>query len=289
MTIMPITRYLHLLLAVAVVAAVVSPASAQTTANTSTASVTSTAQDDDPDADPDDSQPDFYVATLNTNLRLPKGKMAFRLTHRFLRTLGDGDFSDLASRFFGLDSGAQIGLELKFAPFRGGQIGIYRTSDRTIQFQGSYNAIKDGNGPLGVGFVVNVDGTDNFSDEFSPGVAIVLSRELGDRGAVYLQPSFVSNTNLINDLGDDYTAMAGVGARFRLRRNTYVFVEGSPRLAGYKQGVTMVSFGLEQRAGGHVFQLNFSNGYGTTLAQVARGGTGKDDWYLGFNLSRKFY
>jgi hypothetical protein len=63
----------------------------------------------------------------------------------------------------------------------------------------------------------------------------------------------------------------------------------APPIAGYKEGVTLVSFGFEQRAGGHVFQLNFSNGFGTTLAQVARGGTAKDDWYLGFNLSRKFF
>lgn len=244
---------------------------------------------DDPDRDPNDSQPDFYVATLNTNLRLPKGKMAFRLTHRFLRTLGDGDFSDLASRFFGLDSGAQIGLDLKFAPVSGANIGIYRTSDKTIQFQGEYNIVKDSKGPIGVGLVVNVDGTDNFSDEFSPGVALVLSHELGDHGAIYLQPSFVSNTNLINSIGDDYTAMAGIGARLRLGHNTYVFAEGSPRIAGYKQGVSLISFGIEERAGGHVFQLNFSNGFGTTLAQVARGGTAKDDWYFGFNLSRKFY
>jgi hypothetical protein len=247
------------------------------------------AQDDDPDRDPNDSQPDFYVATLNTNLRLPKGKMAFRLTHRFLRTLGDGDFSDLAARAFGFDSGAQIGLELKYAPFSGAQIGVYRTSDRTIQFQGQYNVIKDGNGPIGLGLVVNVDGTDNFSDEFSPGAAIVLSRELGDRGAIYLQPSFVGNTNLVSDEDDDYTAMAGIGARLRVLRNTYLFAEASPRIAGFKQGVTLVSFGFEQRAGGHMFQLNFSNGFGTTLAQVARGGTAKDDWYLGFNLARKFY
>ncbi|HTH26116.1 MAG TPA: DUF5777 family beta-barrel protein [Vicinamibacterales bacterium] len=252
-------------------------------------SSTAFAQDDDPDRDPNDSQPDFYVATLNTNLRLPKGKLAFRLTHRFLRTLGDGDFGDLAERFFGLDSGAQIGLDLKYAPFRGGQIGVYRTSDRTIQLQGQYNLMKDGNGPIGVGLVVNVDGTDNFTDQFSPGVAIVLSRELGERGALYLQPSYVGNTNLISDDGDDYTVMAGVGARVRVARNTYLFVEGSPRVAGYKEGVTLVSFGFEQRAGGHVFQLNFSNGFGTTLAQVARGGTAKDDWYLGFNLSRKFF
>jgi hypothetical protein len=289
MTIMQIRQYLHLLLALVIVAGAASSAAAQTTTDPAATAPPATTQDDDPDRDPNDSQPDFYVATLNTNLRLPKGAMAFRLTHRFLRTLGDGDFGDLAARFFGLDSGAQIGLDLKYAPFSGAQLGVYRTSDRTIQFQGSYNAIKDGNGPIGLGFVVNVDGTDNFSDEFSPGAAIVLSRELGDRGAIYLQPSFVGNTNLIDTVGDDYTAMAGVGARLRVARNTYVFVEGSPRIAGYKQGVTMVSAGFEQRAGGHVFQLNFSNGYGTTLAQVARGGTATDDWYLGFNLSRKFY
>src|SRR5215213_6222012 len=176
----------RLFLALAIATSFAAPTFAQAPADPAPAAGAAAMQDDDPDRDPNDSQPDFYVATLNTNLRLPKGKMAFRLTHRFLRTLGDGDFNDLAARFFGLDSGAQIGLDLKYAPFSGGQIGIYRTSDRTIQFQGSYNAIKDGNGPIGVGVVVNVDGTDNFSDELSPGAAIVLSRELGEHGAIYL-------------------------------------------------------------------------------------------------------
>ena len=288
MTLMP-TRMLRLLLALLIVASLAGSAAAQSTATASSTTTATAVQEDDPDRDPNDSQPDFYVATLNTNLRLPKGKLAFRLTHRFLRTMGDGDFGDLADRFFGLDSGAQIGLELKYAPFRGAQLGIYRTSDRTIQLQGQYNFIKDGNGPFGLSTVVNVDGTDNFSEEFSPGVALVISRELGDRGALYFQPSLIGNTNLITDEGDDYTAMAGLGARLRVARNTYLFVEGSPRVAGYDQGVTLISFGFEQRAGGHMFQLNFSNGFGTTLAQVARGGSRRDDWYLGFNLARKFY
>lgn len=246
------------------------------------------AQDDDPDRDPNDSQPDFYVATLATNLRMPKGKMNFRLTHRFLRPLGEGDFGDLASRMFGLDGGAQIGLDLKYGLFRGGHVGIYRTSDRTIQFTGQYNAVRDATGPIGVGVLVSVEGTDNFTDEYSPGVAVVLSRELGDRGALYVQPSYISNTNFA-PAGDDYTVMAGVGARLRFTRNGYLFVEGSPRVAGYDPGVTMVSFGFEQRYGGHVFQLNVSNGFGTTLGQVARGGVPGDNWYLGFNLTRKFF
>jgi hypothetical protein len=266
---------LRLLMALLFAAAVAAPAAAQ---------------DDDPDRDPNNSQPDFYVATLNTNLRLPKGAFNFRLTHRFTTPLGQGDFGDLAGRLFGLDGGALVGLDLKYGLLPGFDIGIYRTSlDRTIQFQGRYNLIKDSVGPIGLSAIVNVDGTDNFTDEYSPGVALVLSRELGDRGAVYLQPSYVGNSNLVNDVDDDYTAMLGIGARLRLARNAYVFAEASPRISGFDPGATMASFGFEQRYGGHVFQLNVSNSFGTTLAQVARGASGDDNWYLGFNLTRKFY
>jgi hypothetical protein len=252
------------------------------------------AQDDDPDRDPNNSQPDFYVATLNTNLRLPKHAFNFRLTHRFTTPLGQGDFGDLAGRLFGLDGGALVGLDLKYGLFRGFDIGIYRTSlDKTIQLQGRYNVIKDGNGPFGLSLVANVDGTDNFTDEYSPGIAVVMSRELGDRGALYLQPAYIGNSRLLEgaafDDEDDYTATIGIGARLRLGRNSYVFAEGSPRISGYDPGVTMAAFGFEQRYGGHVFQLNFSNHYGTTLAQVARGGVGEDNWYFGFNLTRKFF
>jgi hypothetical protein len=49
------------------------------------------------------------------------------------------------------------------------------------------------------------------------------------------------------------------------------------------------SFAIEKRLGGHVFQLNFSNSFGTTMGQIARGGFNNDNWYLGFNISRKFY
>jgi hypothetical protein len=284
-----LTRSVHFMIVLLIVAAVALPAAAQE-ASAPAASATPPAIQDDPDRDPNDAQPDFYVATLNTNLRLPKGKWNFRLTHRFTTPLGQGDFGDLAGRLFGLDGGALIGLDLKYGVLPGFDIGIYRTSfERTIQLQGRYNLIRDGNGPLGLSLVANVDGTDNFTDEFSPGVAIVLSRELGDRGAIYFQPSYVGNSNLINETDDDYTVLAGFGARVRFGRNRYLFAEASPRVSGFDPGVDMVSFGFEQRYGGHVFQLNVSNGFGTTLAQVARGGTGSDNWYLGFNLARKFY
>lgn len=249
------------------------------------------AQEDDPDLDPNRAQPDFGLGTLATNLRLPRHKMVFRMSHRFARPVGQGDFSDLVDDFFGFDSGALIGLELRYGLIRGGQVGIYRTSDRTIQFFGQYELTSQKSFPLGISALATAEGTDNFRDSYSPGVAAVISREVGDRAALYIQPAWINNTNPdpAELVDDNSTTVLGLGTRVRIRKSTYLVLEASPRITGYAPNVTLISFGIEQQAGGHLFQLNFSNGVGTTMANVARGGSSYDDWYIGFNLSRKFY
>ena len=63
------------------------------------------------DRRPNLAEPDFTTVNLPTTLRLPRYKSAFRITHRFARTLNDPDFGRLASNLFGLDSGALIGLD----------------------------------------------------------------------------------------------------------------------------------------------------------------------------------
>jgi len=74
-----------------------------------------------------------------------------------------------------------------------------------------------------------------------------------------------------------------------VRPTVYLVGEIIPRVTGDDPGVNQASFGIEKRAGGHMFQLNFSNGLGTTMGQIARGGASNDDWFLGFNISRKFF
>jgi len=247
--------------------------------------------EDDPDRDVNVVQPDFALATLATNLRVPRHKMVFRMTHRFARPLGQGDFADLASDFFGFDSGAVIGLELRYGLVRGGQVGIHRTSERTIQFFGQYELKSQASFPVGISALATAEGTNNFRDSYSPGIAAVISRELGDRAAIYLQPAWINNTNpQPKELVDDNdTTVIGLGTRVRVGGSTYLVLEASPRVAGFSPGVTLISFGIEKRKGGHLFQIEFSNGVGTTMANVARGGSARDDWYIGFNLSRKFY
>ena len=251
------------------------------------------AQTDDPDLDPNYAQPDFSLLALPTTLRLPRHKSAFRVTHRFGRPLGQGDFGDLLEDFFGLDNGAVIGLEYRFGLFKGAQAGIYRTSlDKTIEFFGQYDVRNQRDGsPVGIAAWASIDGTNNFKDSYSPAIGALLSREFGEHGAIYVEPLWVNNSNPSPEelVDDNNTFIIGLGARVRIRPSVYLVVEGAPRVGGYDPGVTHVSFGIEKRAGGHMFQLNFSNSFGTTLAQVARGGFNSDDWYLGFNLSRKFF
>jgi hypothetical protein len=280
---------LSVLLAI-VIGALPSVALAQATANAPASGAAAQGDDADADADLNLSQPDFTLITIPTTLRLPRFKGAFRVTHRFGRPLGQGDFGNLAEDLFGLDSGAQIGLEYRFGLARGWQAGIYRTSDRTIQFFTNYNLWQQKNKPVGVSVVATAEGTNNFRDSYSPSVGVVVSRELGSYGAVYAQPIWVNNTNpLPADLVDDNdTFMVGLGARIRVRPTVYLVGEVMPR-TGNTPGATQASFGIEKRAGGHTFQVNFSNGAGTTNAQVARGGTASDDWYLGFQISRKFF
>jgi hypothetical protein len=248
-------------------------------------------------APPDDEaikleEPDFTLISLPTGLRLPKYKSAFRVTHRFTRPLGEGDFGDLVADMFGIDSGAVIGLEYRFGIVPNGQIGVHRTSSKTIEFFGEYGVLRQGpKSPLELAAFASVEATNNFKDPKSPALGAIVSRHIGTYAALYVEPIWVNNSNpLPKQLADNNdTFMIGIGARVRIRPTVYIVAEASPRAAGYKPGVNHASFALEKRAGGHSFQLNFSNAFGTTMGQIARGGGSNSDWYMGFNISRKFF
>jgi Membrane bound beta barrel domain (DUF5777) len=264
-----------------------SPASAvaQTTPTPPAAPQTS-----DPDSRLDPLQPDFNIAALPTTLRMPVHKMAFRVTHRFTRPLGRGDFGDLLSDFFGFDSGARIGLELRYGLLPGTQIIFHRMSDRTIEIVGQQNLWQqkpDGR-PLGIDVIATLEGKNNLRGQKSSAIGLLLSRKVGKVAAVYAEPMFVVNSNPA-DTGDNNTAMIGLGTRIRIRPATYLIGEVTPRLSGYKPGVAQGSFGIEMRAGGHTFQINISNGLSTTLGQLTNSGISSDTWMIGFNISRKFF
>jgi hypothetical protein len=239
-------------------------------------------------------EPDFTLVNLPTSLRLPPLGAAFRVTHRFLRPLKCGACGEsLIEEAFGIDSGAVIGLEVRFGVVPGGEVAIHRARvDKSIQFLGQYGLARQSDVmPVELAALVSVEGTNNFRDEYSPVVGVILTRLFGERGAVHVEPLFVGNSNLFTaGTQDDSTFMLGLGGRVRVTPSVYLVGEVTPRLSGYKPGATLGSFAIEKRVGGHVFQLNFSNYFGgTTLRQIAQGAPNADQWYMGFNISRKFF
>jgi hypothetical protein len=234
-------------------------------------------------------EPDFRVLNLPSTLALPRHGSNFELTHRFNGDLRRGSFGFNAGNLFGLDQGAAVGFEYRYGIARHLQAVAYRTSiDKAVQFYGKYDAVRQG-GPLPVSLsaIVSVEGADNFRERYSPALGLAVSRMTRNRLAVYATPVWVHNTAALLDVNRD-TFFVGLGGRVRVRSTVYLVAEVAPRTAGYRPDKPAYGFAVEKRAGGHLFQINFNNGQGTTFGQLARGGS-PDSLYLGFNLARKFF
>ena len=259
-------------------------------------------------------EPDVVVVNLPTSLRLPLFKGNFRLTHRFAGNLRNGTFGQQAGNLFGIDQGAIIGFEYRIGLPKHTQAAFYRSSfDKTIQLHGKYDALRQrGAMPVSLSALVSVEGTDNFQEKYAPAVGVVVSRRLGTRLAAYLTPMWVHNSAASLDAvghshGTDATpdvapvghaagpahdhhdtTYVGVGGRLRFRGSAYVAGEVVPRARGYAPDTPAYGVSVEKRVGAHVFSLTFTNTFGTTFAQLARGGAA-NTLFLGFNLGRKFF
>jgi len=250
-------------------------------------------------------EPDFTLIGLPTSLRLPKFKGAFRVTHRFTRPIDcDTCPNSFVADGFGTDGGAVIGLEYRFGIVPNGEIGVLRTADKTVELFGQYGLLRQGaDAPVEASALAAVDvnnvGRRGADSNYSPVLGVIVSRLIGDQAAVHVEPIWVHHTNLFEQrtVASNDTFLVGLGARLRVRPTVYLVGEFSPRVSGYQPGVNQGSFGVEKRLRGHMFQLNLSNSFGTTLSQIARGaakevrpnGTTKQNWYFGFNITRKFF
>ena len=277
-------------------------AAAQTTSASSQQSI------DEADLRLKPAEPDFALVNLPTTLRLPLKSWNFRLTHRFLANLRQGSFTDHLDNLFGLDNGAIIALELRFAPIRGLQAIVFRNNlDKTIQFSAQYSVLRqEGGSPVALAALASIEGTNNFRSAVddddngdghdhssgegghrSPALGAIVSRTLNDRLALHAVPVWVHHTLALPDDHRD-TFFVGVGGRARISPRVYVVGEVSPRLSGFAPGDPEFAFGIERRAGGHMFQLTFTNSIAGTYGQIARGGF-PETIYFGFNMGRKFF
>ena len=272
------------------------PASAQTPAASadSVAQAPAAASDDD-DAKLRPAEPDYVTINLPTTLPLPPHAMNFHLSHRFNENLRNDSFETQLSNVFGLDSGANIGLEFRYGVMKHLEAIVQRTGlGRTIQFSAKYDGWhQTATMPVGVSIIASIEGDNNFHNtdggaqaNFAPAFGAVLSRTVTDRLALYVTPMWVHNTGTGSAMSN--TGFIGLGGRARLAKSTYFVLEGAPRAGGLAIGSAEYAFAVEKRVGAHVFSLTFSNSVGTTYRQLAHGGV-PEHLTLGFNLTRKFY
>ena len=291
---------LTLLLMAGVLAAGASPARAQTPqppaqepaqppAQEPTITAATPQADDDARLRP--VEPDFSIVNLPTTLPLPVHAANFHLTHRFNDNLiaKGTDFGDHLSGLFGLDSGANIGLEFRYGVMRHLQAIVQRTSiSKTIQFSGKYDGWRQSATlPVSISAIVSVEGDNNFRQHYSPALGAVISRTFDERVALYAMPMWVHNTPA-SFQGNRDTGLLGLGGRLRVLSTTSIIAEVLPRIGGYVLRNPEFGFGIEKRVGAHVFALTFTNTPTTTYRQMALGGN-PNTLNLGFNLTRKFY
>lgn len=234
-------------------------------------------------------EPDYSVVNLPTTLPLPKFKSNFHMSHRFNGNLRSNSFGDNLSNLFGLDQGASVAFEYRFGVTKHLEAVAVRTNiSKVIQFSGKYDALhQTASSPVAVSALISVEGDNNFRTRHSPSLGAVVSRVMGEGLAVYAVPFWAHRSGAGGGV-EHNTFVLGVGARARIGETVYVVGEVSPRLAGFAAGDPEFAFGIEKRAGGHVFQLTFANTQGVTFGQLAGGGN-PESLYLGFNLARKFF
>jgi hypothetical protein len=269
--------------------------------------LTASAQEPSDAPPPQPPEVELNLINLSTTRSLNRHQSYFRITHRFARDLRRGNFGQLIEDLFGLDNGAVIGLEYRFGILSNLQAGVNRTAlSQTIQFFGRYDGWRQSDRmPVSVSAITSVEGLDNFGQNYQPMLAAAVSRVATDWLILYASPTFVWNTQAVDSLSGhdhdhdlpgaeedehshhEHTMFMGLGARVRFRPTAYIVGEYSPRLAGHDPGRAVWGVAIEKATRGHTFQVNFTNAFGTTPGQIARGGS-DHDVYLGFNITRRF-
>jgi uncharacterized beta barrel domain-containing protein DUF5777 len=277
-------------------ASAAAPVYAQSSASSPDPAVQAPAASDDDDAKFRPMEPDYVTINLPTTLPLPAHGMNFHLSHRFNEDLRNDSIGTQFSNAFGLDNGANIGLEFRYGVMKHLEAIVQRTSlGKTIQFSAKYDGWhQTATFPVGVSAIVSIEGDNNFHNtdggnqaNFAPAIGGVVSRTVGDRLALYVSPMWVHNTSTGSTTTSD-TGFIGLGGRARLGKSTFFVLEGAPRVGGLVIGTAEYAFAIEKRVGAHVFSLTFSNSAATTFRQLAHGGV-PEHLTLGFNLTRKFY
>jgi hypothetical protein len=234
---------------------------------------------------------------------LKRGSWFFTVQHRFLGPLKDSS----PGNAFGVDAGANINLELGYAPTNRLSVAVTRARFATAQssfapaiisFSGTYSIHNNETSPWKMSLIGGVEGENNFERQYSPYLQLTSSWDY-KRLRTYIVPTMIFNSRndtevqnnpalAINPEHNDTFAL-GVGGNFTLHPRYSISGEWVPRLAGFGGFGTphsTVTLGFNIETWGHTFTILVSRSRDFTPAHYGVNSDGP--WALGFNIFRQF-
>lgn len=237
------------------------------------------------------------VINLPTTRSIGKGRILFRISHRYFSSVKDG-----YDAFYGLDGPAAILLSLGY----GFTDNLSLTLARSNRFKETEFSLKwiifeqRKNSALPFSAAINIGGSlvtqsqpgkKTFrSENMKLSLQLSLSHQVSNSLSFLLVPAYSSNANHWEALSEGTFAL-GAGARYMFLNDFSLILEWIPVLTGYKANSSGWGFGLEKKIGGHVFQVFVLNTIGLTSAQYVPGGDLRlkdSDFRIGFNIFRRF-
>ena len=242
------------------------------------------------------------LLTLPTSHTPAAGTWEVKFTHRFNQSIDEGE---AVHSLFGLDSGANVSLGLSYTPWRDLEFSVLRSNVLdTIEIAGKYLVFQQSRAlPLSAAVRAGADlrTEESVGDRTSVFAQALLSHQVGQRFAVFVQPTVVTNAGRASSASTsaalfDHVFNVPVGVALQLSPRFSLITELIPPNQDLPDDLSPDlgwAVGLKSVVGGHYFEVLLTNSNGTTLDQYIpstyqgaplRSG----DLQLGFNIERRW-
>jgi hypothetical protein len=245
------------------------------------------------------------VLSLPTSYIPANGTWEVKFTHRFTQSADQGSGSDRIHSLFGLDGGSDVGFGVAWVPRRDLQFSAVRTNTLDdIELAAKYVMLQQAPSvPVGVTLRGGADVRTerDLNDRYTLFAQVVLSRQFGRRGAIFIIPTYASNAGRTSVGGEtgalfEHAFNVPIGFAVMLRPPLSLVGEIIPPnrdLPSTMDADFGWSAGIKRAIGGHFFEVMLTNNPATLVDQYVSStyvGVPLElgNVHLGFNIERRF-
>ena len=222
-----------------------------------------------------------------TPYTLGSRRLEVLFSHRFQQPINDGD----SHNFWGLDSGADVGIGLAWGATDRLDLSLYRASfQEDFELAGKLLVFEQApRRPLTVAVRAGADllRRPGVEDRDRPFVQLLLARKLAPGVNLLVSPSWVRATPRLRNAFN-----VPIGLTFPLPGEQLIEIEYIPANRDLDGSRDAWHVALSKAVGGHIFEIVLGNSRATTVDQMLGGdsaaGFEKRDVRLGFNIVRDF-